>query len=110
MLPFPDGFVDIGVENGCPRILKGFCHDEVANSLFDIQDEVWFRVMMDQIAAQFGACGLNHESSILINYCRETLYAADLERTDITNRETAAASLLLQNQSRNSSIAYVKHE
>ena len=66
-----------------------------------LQDEAWIRVKMDQIAAQFVARGLsNHESSILIDYWRERLYAANLERTDITNQETAAS--LLQNQSRNS--------
>ena len=43
-----------------------------------IQDEVWIRVKMDQMAAQFVACGLNHESSILIDYWRERLYAANL--------------------------------
>jgi hypothetical protein len=67
-----------------------------------LQDEAWIRVKMDQMAAQFVARGLNHESSILIDYWREPLYAADLERTDIRNKETAAS--LLQNQSRNSNL------
>ena len=52
---------------------------------------------MDQMAAQTVAHGLNHKSSILIDYWRECLYAANLECTDITNQETAAS--LLQNQS-----------
>ena len=50
----------------------------------------------------FFAHGLKHESSILIEYWREHLYAADLERTEITNQETAAS--LPQNQSGNSNL------
>ena len=58
-----------------------------------LQEKAWIRVKMDQMVAQFVARGLNHESSILIDYWRERLYAADLERTDITNQETAASLL-----------------
>ena len=58
---------------------------------------------MDQMAAQFVAHGdLNHELSIPIDYWRERLYAANLERANITNQGTAAA--LLQNQSINSNL------
>jgi hypothetical protein len=35
-----------------------------------VQGKLWIRVKMDQMAAQFVARGLNHESSILIDYWR----------------------------------------
>jgi hypothetical protein len=67
------------------------------------QDEVWIRVKMDQMTAQFVSCCFNHESSILIdNWTEEKVYAAFLERTDMTNQEVAAL-LQLTNQSGNSS-------
>ena len=45
------------------------------SSYFFLQDEVWIRLKVDQMAVQFVSYDLNHESSILIDYWREPLYA-----------------------------------
>jgi hypothetical protein len=45
------------------------------SSYFFLQDEVWIRLKVDQMAVQFVSYGLNHESYILIDYWREPLYA-----------------------------------
>ena len=44
-----------------------------------LEDEVWIKIKIDQIAAQFVAHGLNHESPILLDYFRDCLNAAQLE-------------------------------
>ena len=57
-----------------------------------LEDEVWIKSKIDQIAAQIVACGLNHESSsILLDYFRDHLYAAQLgECTEVRDRALAA--------------------
>jgi len=41
-----------------------------------LEDEFWIKFKIDQIAAQFVACGLNHETPILVNYFCDRLHAA----------------------------------
>ena len=55
-----------------------------------LEDEVWIKIKIDQIAAQFVARGLNHESPILLDYFRDRLYAAQLECTEVSDRALAA--------------------
>jgi hypothetical protein len=33
-----------------------------------VEEEAWIKIKIDQIAAQFIACGLSHESPILLNF------------------------------------------
>ena len=46
-----------------------------------LEDEVWIKIKIDQIAAQFVARGLNHKSPILLDYFCDRLYAAQFECT-----------------------------
>ena len=55
-----------------------------------LEDEVWIKIKIDQIAAQFVARGLNHESPILLDYFRDRLYAAQLRCTEVSNCALAA--------------------
>jgi hypothetical protein len=56
-----------------------------------LEDEVWIKSKIDQIAAQIVACGLNHESSsILLDYFRDHLYPAQLECTEVRYHALAA--------------------
>ena len=68
-----------------------------------LEDEVWIKIKIDQIAAQFVARGLNHESPILLDYSRDRLYAAQLESTEVSDRALAAT---LASDDQNSSNNY----
>ena len=68
-----------------------------------LEDEVWIKIKIDQIAAQFVAHGLNHESPILLDYFRDRLYAAQLECTEVSDRALAAT---LASDEQNSSNNY----
>ena len=68
-----------------------------------LEDEVWIKIKIDQIAAQFVARGLNHESPILLDYFRDCLYAAQLECTEVSDCALAAT---LASDEQNSSNNY----
>ena len=55
-----------------------------------LEEEAWIKIKIDQIAAQFVASGLNHESPILLNVFRDRMYAAQLERTEVSDCVLAA--------------------
>ena len=68
-----------------------------------LEDEVWIKIKIDQIAAQFVAHGLNHESPILLDYFRHRLYAAQLECTEVSDH---ALATMLASDEQNSSQNY----
>lgn len=71
-----------------PEYFESVLEDEVYTShlpeYFEsvLEDEVWIKIKIDQIARQFVACGLNHESHILIDYFRDCVLATTLARDE----------------------------
>ena len=66
-------------DNSCPL-------PEFFDSILE-EEACWVNIKIDhQIAAQLVACGLNHESPLLLNFFRDWLYATQLERTEVSDR------------------------